>query len=393
MAFPGANFAADAFPFGAFATDDPPASMWALSSQTGPYAPRPEDVFHAAPALPFGTFANRTAAAAFFAARPDLDPSPWRPMADSTWGAVFDVLVAGLGLSSASAQVGSAPNNVFGSGDSRHGPPSRRRGSLLPPPTDAADPDVPSFAGYAVVAVLGPVNLTAPLKAALLAFAGGGGTVLVAAGVVGPGDGDLTGLAALSPELRAGRAWTLQGAPAAVAEPFRYVLADDGACSAARGCTVLAATAPPACGGGLEPCPLLVRQVVGSGAVVTCLVPWFVDAEGGGLSRLARAALDLIVAPVQPVAVSGPWPVYHAATADAAGAAAAGSALSVLIANNEGAPWRGNVTVATAAGGGALSRCTELRSEAPVPVSADRATFALDVGAFDVAVVECLVGA
>ena len=57
--------------------------------------------------------------------------------------------------------------------------------------------------GYSVAIVLGPVNLTAALKAQLIAFASGGGHVIVAAGVAGPGDGDLTGLASLLPELRA----------------------------------------------------------------------------------------------------------------------------------------------------------------------------------------------
>jgi hypothetical protein len=55
--------------------------------------------------------------------------------------------------------------------------------------------------------LMGPVNLTAPLKAQLLQFALGGGHVIVAAGVVGPADGDLTGLPSLLPELRVGRAW------------------------------------------------------------------------------------------------------------------------------------------------------------------------------------------
>ena len=393
LLLPGAGYAQDPFPFGAFAVDDPPASMWALSSQTAPYAPRLGDTYAAAPYLPFGLYANRSAAAADFAARP-RDPGAARPMGDSTWGNLFDVAVAGLGLAGAGPG-SSAPNNVWGGARGRGGGSSGGSGSGARGGSADADPPLPlgggpAASGYRLCVLLGPVNLTASLKAQLLDFARAGGRVIVAAGVVGPGDGDLTGIPSLLPELRVGRSWrwAAGGGEPAQAEPFRYLPCCGGGGSGAN-LTVLATTvAPvPACGG--APCPLAVQWAVGGGSVTTLLLPWM---EGEtGLAALARRVLGEAIASVAPLQVAweegSGWPVDYSASASPDGAF-----VYALVSNNEEAEWRGSVTFAAgAAGVGALAQCIEARSGAPLPLAPDGRTLALAVGAMDVAVARCAV--
>ena len=411
LLFPGAGYAQDPFPFGAFAHDDPPASMWALSSETAPYAPRASDAYAAAPYLPFGTYANRTAAAMDFAAHP-RDPATARPMGDSQWGNLIDVAVAGLGISRTSAGIG-VPNNVWGSGSGG----SRRRGQRGSSSSSSSSSSSgggaaersaaaaeapplplgggPAGSGYKLCLVMGPVNLTQGLKAQLLAFAQAGGQVVVAAGVVGPGDGDFTGIPTLLPELRVGRSWRYctGGAAAAAAaaagpavqEPFRY-LPTLLSGSADGNLTVLATTVAPvaACGG--APCALAVRWAVGLGAVTTLLQPWM---EGeGGLSKLAQGVVGAALDAVAPLALSWEegegWPVSFSASL-----APDRSSVYALVSNNEGAEWRGRVTFAAAAGPSALAQCRELRTNTPLPLDASGRSVALTLPAMDVAVVSC----
>jgi hypothetical protein len=369
-AFPGAGFVQDPWPFGAFKSDDPPASMWALSSLTSPYAPRASDVVAAPPYLPFGTYPNRTAAREDFALT-GADPSPHRPMADSTWGNIFDVAVAGAGLAS-SGQRSATPNNVFGGARRAH--PTRPGAADRPPPLPL------SSGAYRLAILLGPVNLTADVKAQLVAFVRGGGHAVVSAGVVGPLDGDLTGLPNMAPQLLVGRAWRRVGGPQ-VNEPFRYapVFVPPGTPNV----TVLATTVAgvSACGGG-APCALATRFSLGAGIVTTCLIPWFEGLEG--LSGLADALLRDAVGAVAPLSVAwedgAGWPV------DTVAAAGPGeSAYTVVVSNNEGALWTGTVTITVSPM--TLSDCLELRSGAPVGISGR--TLALNVGAYDVAVVRC----
>jgi hypothetical protein len=389
LLFPGAGYAQDPFPFGAFAVDDPPASMWALSSLTAPYAPRAADAYAAAPYLPYGTYHNRTEAAQDFAAQP-RDPATARPMGDSTWGGLVDVAVAGLGLASASAR-GGAGTNVWGAGRRQQHKQGHPRSSSAA----AEEPLLPlgggpAASGYRLCIVLGPVNLTLALKAQLLAFAQAGGQVVVAAGVVGPGDADLTGIPTLLPELRVGRAWryTAGGAGAGVQlEPFRY-LPSRGASSSSANLTVLASTVAPvaACGG--VPCPLAVRWAVGEGAVTTLLLPWMEGEQG--LSLLARGLLGAALDGLAPLALSWEpgqgWPVSFSASTSPDRAR-----LYALVSNNEEAEWRGEVTVTAAAGApSALGQCRELRTGQPLPLGgAAGRTVQLTVPAMDVAVVSC----
>jgi len=402
LLLPGAGFAQDPFPFGAFAQDDPPASMWALSSQTAPYAPRLADTYAAAPYLPFGTYQNRSQAAADFAARP-RDPAPSRPMGDSTWGNVFDVAVAGLGLHRSGAGT-AAPNNVWGNvwGGNRRQQQRQQQQRKQRQQEGAADPDPdadpplplaggPAASGYQLCVLLGPVNLTSSLKAQLLAYARAGGRVVLAAGVIGPGDGDLTGIPSLLPELRVGRSWRWGsgggGAAAATHEPFRYLPAA-GCSGAGANLTVLASTAAgvAACGG--APCPLAVQFALGAGSVTTLLLPWM---EGeAGLAALAARVLGGAIASVAPVELAWEegegWPVDFSASASPDG-----QWVHALVSNNEEAAWQGSVTFTGAAGAPrALRECSEARSGAPLPLGGPAGrSVALAVAAMDVAVVRC----
>jgi hypothetical protein len=396
-AFPGASFAQDAFPFGAYASDDPPASPFAESAITQQYAPTPDTVFTAAPPVPFGTFPNRTAAASFFEGG-NVDPSPWRPMADARWGGIIDVAVAGLGLSSMAPASGLQPNNVLQQGQGqrqRQRQKQRKRqqktdtkawaefaatASTTEAATAAIDPDVPPLDGYSLALLLGPVNLTATLKAALLAFAEGGGTVVVAAGVAGPADADLVG-ATIVPELRVGRAWAWASDGARTgptAEPFRFTPLS----GMSPNCTVLASTTAGS--------PLVLRNGVGAGAVVTSLVPWFVGGDGSGLARLSLRLLDELIVPLQPVLVANAsWPVDYLSTDDTEKS----GAWVVTVSNNEGGAWTGTVLLNKDNQGARVwNACEELLTGAPVPVLGNGTSFSLTVGPFDVAAVECEVG-
>lgn len=380
--FSGAGFSQDPWPLGAFATNDPPASMWALSALTAPYAPRLGDVVQASPYLPFGRYPNRTAAAAAFAAA-GADPSPWRPMADSRFGGIIDVAVAGLGL--ASGPLAAAPNNVFGA--------ARRRAAA--PESDPPLPLGPD-AGYRVVLVLGPINMTGDLRVQLLDFAQRGGRVIVAVGVVGPDDGVLTGLppSALLPELRVGRAWRLAAAappapiPPQQREAFRFVPVLLAGGAPPPNVSVVASTVAPfaACGG--APCPLVIDHAVGSGVVTTVLVPWYEGGDRDGLALLAEGVFERAFAVVAPLQVT--WADDEGFPVDyLAAAARAGGAFTAVVSNNDEAVWRGNVTLAGPDAPSRVDNCADLRSGARVSVDARGTTMAVTVDGFDVAVVQC----
>ena len=242
-AFPGSNFAMDAFPFGQYVTNDPPASIFALSAVTPAYAPIPEAVRMAAAPIPFGRFTDRHAARKTIE-KEGIDPSPYRPMGDSRWGDIFDVLTDKVSL------------NVLQK--------------------------------YRLAVLAGPVKLTPGIKAILRAFVEGGGKLVWFAGQAGPGDEDLTGLA-MTPELRVGRAWMWRAGPPEP-EAFRYVPAR------LSGAEALART--PA--GDV----LVARHELGRGEVFTCLAPWG-ESGSASLAELSRKLLDQAIAPVQPIVVDG----------------------------------------------------------------------------------------
>lgn len=245
-AYPGSGYAMDPFPFGRYASDKTPASPFALSCVTPEYAPYPENIFEAEPPLPFGRYADRDAARADVQAR-HLESSPYRPMGNSRWGDIIDVLTA------------------------------------------CASKDV--LSRYQLVVLLGPVVLDDDLRARLRDYVESGGILLAAAGVLGPADASFCGLC-IEPELRAGRAWRWQS-EREVYEPFRYCPSKT---AAGADVEVLAQASSGE--------PLAARNRVGKGYVYTCTTPWFEGADAA-IAEHAVRLLDNVMEGVQPVAVDG----------------------------------------------------------------------------------------
>jgi hypothetical protein len=246
-AFPGSSFEMEPFPFGAYESDEPPASPFALSCVTPEYAPSPADAFQAEPPLPFGRFTNRDEAREAMAAH-IIDPGPYRPLGDSRWGGIFDIL------------------------------------------TDEAVEE--TLSRYKVVTLLGHMPLEAAFRRALVRFVSEGGVLVASAGVLGPEDIDLTGVR-MKPELAVGRGWTWRDEPLQ-AEAFRYV---PGAPVNEAQSVVLARAATGQ--------PIIVRTRIGEGCVYVCQIPWF-EGEAQPLAGAARRLFDQVYGLIQPVRVDGP---------------------------------------------------------------------------------------
>lgn len=301
-AYPGAVYAQDPYPKGAYGENEPPASPFALSCITPEFAPTPEQRYCAEPPIAFGQYRNREDARQDFYEN-NIDPSPYRPMGDSRWGDILDVL------------------------------------------TDDASLDV--MTRYKVIVLLGQIPLTPVLREALIAHARAGGKVVVAAGVVGPNDEDLCGVV-IQPELRVGRAWRW-GDGTLTHEAFRYCPIH---IPEHRVSTVTPLASTP------DGKALAIRYALGDGAVYCCLAPWF-EAGNTPLSLLALRLLDEIIRPVQPVRVSGP-PAAWLSTRDAE----AGTHRTVVITNNNEHSWEGSITAVDIPEG--LNHCRELISEETV---------------------------
>jgi hypothetical protein len=310
--YPGAGgaFGFLAFPFGAFADpENPPASAFSRSGIAPQYAPDPSDAFQAAAPLPFGRFHDRDAARRWFEDGKQ-DPAPHRPMADSRWGDVLDVLVADEG--------GRWVEALGGGGG---GP-----------------------AGYRAL-IWANSSMDTASRGALEDYAKGGGTVVVAAGAVGPADGSLTGVSP-SGELRAVRAWRWS---TEAAESGYFLAAALSLNSTMPGVEVLAVSVP-------EGLPLVVRRPLGRGVVFTVLVPYL------GADRLAPPALrllDHVLVPLQSVSiVEGAPTLYWTSTKLMDGVSRVAA-----IANNADAVWEGKLSVqlrAQAAGACARAECKDV---------------------------------
>lgn len=244
--FPGGVYAMQSFPFGKFASDDPPASPFALSCVTPEYAPSPEDVFYAEPPLPFGKFNDRKEAKAALETGA-FNPSDFRPMGDSAYGDLVDVIT------------------------------SEASGAVL--------------ANYPVLILAGHVNVDEAQRDKLRAYVEAGGQLMWAVGVVTPELSGITGLD-VTPELHVARAWHWKDeAPAA-----GYFLYTPATPMQGAPVEILARES-----GGK---PLVVRHALGKGAVYTVLAPWFEGAYTDWAPP-AKRLLDEIAAQVQPVLVKG----------------------------------------------------------------------------------------
>ncbi len=246
-AFPGIEYAMQPFPFGAYDVDDPTSSPFALTCITEKFAPEPEDVYKVQPPVPFGRFKNRDQARKWMYDN-DVETSPYRPMGNSRWGDIFDVI------------------------------------------TDEAAPEV--LGEYKVITLAGAVKVKGQLKKRLSQYVKAGGKLVLAAGMVGPESEDLTGVK-LSGQIIAGTGW--QWANSQVNnEAFSYMPAE----LTGREVKVLAAERSGS--------PLAVYHRLGKGEVYTCLVPWY---EANSVKKLAGPAeqlFDTVIGQVQPVFVNGP---------------------------------------------------------------------------------------
>ena len=278
VAFPGAIYAQDPFPKGNYEKDDPPASPFSLSCITPEFAPTPEQVWSAEPPIPFGAYVNRDEARADFFEN-NIDPSPYRPMGDSRWGDIIDVLADDAGLD--------------------------------------------AIMSYEVLVLLGPVPMTDMLRDTLVTFVKNGGRLVWATGVASPAETSLVG-ATIQPELRVGRGWQWRE-NAFENEVFRYcpVTLKEMGESAVE---VLAQTRSGE--------PLVLSHQIGKGVVYTCLLPWF-EAGNTAFANVAMRLLDDVIRPLQPLTVAGP-PVAWASSRSA-------EAYYVVIANHDDASWAGTI--------------------------------------------------
>eukprot|EP00041_Stephanoeca_diplocostata_P017215 m.343222 g.343222 ORF g.343222 m.343222 type:complete len:834 (+) comp20629_c0_seq2:362-2863(+) len=328
IAYPGTDrFSYFAFPFGLFKNNTfPPPSPFARSAITPTYAPNANrDVLYRTGPLPFGKFSDRNEAHEWMHAS-NANPALYRPMVDTHWGDIIDVLVNGSVWvnenSSASARI------------------------RFPPTHD-------------VIVWTGDGTLPAESATSMRDFiASTGRTLVVAAGTVTPAHESLTGVA-FTGGLLAARAWEwLAGSandsstltPTSTPTPERKneaLLVAEVADIARTNVSVVARSVP-------EGIPLVVRHGVGSGAVITCLVPWF---EGsGGMSQLATLVLERVIQQVQPVSIAQPllapplaWTSSVAplpSTADGGGMEDEPTVQRIVVAaNNAGGVWAGALHV------------------------------------------------
>ena len=243
LSFPGSNFYQDPWPFGAYGPDNPtPPSPFALSHVPENFTPKGGNTYRSPQPLPFGRFFDRTDAQK--AVEKGLDIRPYRPMGDTRWGDIIDVLLSNTSL------------------------------------------EVLKY--YKLVVLCGPIRVEGILKQRLIDYVKAGGILIVSAGQVGPEDSDLLG-AKLEPEQRVGQAW-VWGNNEHTKEPFRYLP------SHSISADVLAKTPSKD--------PLVYRNFLGKGVIYTCTIPYM----RGGVSPLADIAtglMDYVVNQVQPVRIKG----------------------------------------------------------------------------------------
>lgn len=244
-AFPGSTYAMQPFPFGAYRDRKSP-NTFSLSGVTKDLAPTPADVFIAPPPIPFGEFGTDQEASDTLR-REHRDSSDFRPMADSRWGDILDVVTE--------------------------------------------DATVAALSRYKLVIAAGRLTATAALTNRLSEYARQGGTLVWATGVALPEHENLTSCR-IHPRLKQGRGWRW-GDEDVQPEAFLYTPAEPSRSAAV---SVLART--------VSGDPLVLEARCGQGRVVTCLLPWF-ESEHRPLSGVAIRLLDALIDAIQPVHIEG----------------------------------------------------------------------------------------
>ncbi len=241
--FPGSNFYMDPFSFGKFKTENPPASPFALSFISPEFAPDSSDVFSAEYPVSFGLYDNRQVARKEMELK-QFETSEFRPMGNSRWGDIIDVLTTDV------------------------------RADVL--------------SQYSIIILLDQVELSNELVANLKNAMEGGSTVICSAGVITPEHADFTG-AEIIPQLAVGQAWKFADGKM-INEPYRYLPAR---LTSGR---ALASTANGS--------PLIIEKIVGKGKLISCMIPWFEGAPQS-IGNAALSLFDKIISDVQPVRIEG----------------------------------------------------------------------------------------
>ncbi len=324
-AFPASRFAMQPYPFGTYTQNDPPASPFALSCITPEFAPHPSDIYFAEPPIPFGRYNSRDDARNYLVQN-QLETAPYRPLASSRWGDIFDVL------------------------------------------TSAAKPDV--LSEYKVLILLGQVKIDPEMEQKLIRYVKQGGTLVAAAGVITPDHQALTGLD-LTGELHPAYSWQF-GDHCPVSEPLLYVPARAVSSSA----QALAHSG--------DSIPLLFENTLGKGKVYTCLAPWF-EGHGTDMSLLAQRLFDHVLAPVSPVKVTpaggipAPGPLQWLTTTS-------GDFRTVVIANHQKTRVWADISIDSAAS--SFKNCTELLTGQIISLkkSADLTRMAVQIPGWDLVI-------
>lgn len=340
-AFPGTDrFSFFAFPFGEFGDggpDDPP-SPFALSAITPKYAPDKADVHYASAPLPFGQFKSRKEASKYMKAT-RRDPARYRPMVDTRWGNIFDVMVAPL--------PGAAKRQMS------------QIGTVL--------------SRYPIVVLLGDQLVSEEMTEILQNFAKLGGIVVIAAGTALPSHASLlTGLN-MTGETLASRAWQWVADDAAVPVHEALLVAASTVVHNSN-TSVLAVSLPMRH-------PMVTRRYIGEGAVYTCAVPWF-EGAGRDLSELALRLLDSIILPLQPVTIDG-LPLEWTSTTRT------DDSKIVALSNHAEGSWHGSVNVRSPTTCRSFA-CRELRHNTSCVAEphSDGIQVKLEIPAFDIVVLE-----
>ena len=215
------------------------------------------------------------------------------------------------------------------------------------------------------------------LKLELIEYVKNGGTIIIPAGIVGPNDNDLIGITIL-PELRTGRIWTWinEQNNNNIIEPYRYTpLSINNNCTNSINCTILAINPQ-------NNAPLVIRNTIGLGNVITCLIPWFIGSQNT-LSKLSLYLFDKFIIPVQPIyIVDSLGPVDYVSMYDDQT-----EKFTTTISNNDENEWNGTVLLNTIMYNQQWKNCFDIYNGKDI--NTNGTSFTISVNSFDVAVIEC----
>ena len=280
-----------AFPFGQFQDNlNPRPSPFARSSIADPYAPNPDDVWTARSSVPFGKFHDRNEARAWFEKNRDVDPSEFRPMADTRYGDIFDVFVANL-------------DGKFKIRNDKY---------------------------KVVIWLSSNDSMTDEVLHELRSYVTNGGTVIVPVGSLNAAAAASFSGISVNGNVRVGRAFRFVGDVSYTTEILDFVELDNY-----NDNEVVVHSIP-------EQSPVVVRRQVGKGYIYTCLVPWFENGSGD-LSILSKELLERVMKQHQPVRIGTGINAGLFWTSSAMDTPNKKFTRYISISNNAGSEWNGTM--------------------------------------------------